>query len=133
MGLQTRFLKSTLSQAETRTNRRVGAYALAELDVSPELFLWLTSDIESLRSFVHWRPNMLSSEITALPPEARALTALGDETTNAVLDLYYQPQGMLFPATSEPMGFVELEYALRKMEWPDAQCAALLHAYKQAV
>jgi serine/threonine protein kinase len=76
---------------------------------------------------------MLSSEIVALPPEARALTALGDKTAEAVLELYYQPQGTLFPASSEPKGFVELEYALRKMEWPDEQCAALIQAYKKKI
>jgi serine/threonine protein kinase len=76
---------------------------------------------------------MYSYDITALPPEARALTALGNKTTEAVLELHYEPQGTLFPAASEPKGFVDLEYALRKMQWPDEQCAALLRAYKEAV
>jgi len=76
---------------------------------------------------------MISSSILALPQEARALTALGDNTSEAVLELYYQPQGTLFPAASEPRGFVELADALRKMEWPDEQCAALLREYKRAI
>lgn len=75
----------------------------------------------------------INAPITSLPTEARALTALGDESALAINELYVSPQGSLFPADSEAAGFADLAAALRTKKWVDAECARLLRAYKEAL
>ena len=67
--------------------------------------------------------------VSSIPSHARALTALGDETTRAVNELFAGRQSSLFGADDTPeLG--ELSAALAK-GWSDHEAAALIRAYSQ--
>jgi serine/threonine protein kinase len=73
-----------------------------------------------------------ATPLEAIPQRARALTVFGNLSTKAMHDLYYAPQGSLFPPDDDP-DFLELADALRKRKWDDASVALLIQAYGRSL
>jgi serine/threonine protein kinase len=74
----------------------------------------------------------LSTGLSSIPASARALTAIGDRTADAVALLYASDQASLFPP-EDNQDFFDLAQALHKKRWTDVQSSELVRAYGEAL